>query len=91
MELEELCIDCEHVTSSARLDRGLYYTEREWAIRIAKCKTLSLPGTTWENIMFNLSRTVLKSRYELFIFSLEDKFPLVYNLLTKMGLPKIHY
>lgn len=66
-----------------------YFTNHEFKKRQARVLSKS-PGPTesfLDALKFNLSPMVLKMNYRRLMYSLEEKAPLLYSALTRLGFP----
>lgn len=82
------CIDPDHIISRSRIERGLYWKPKEWERHRAKVLSTPLPGgSILEDMKFYARKDILKLKYNLIMFALEEKAPVVYKALTFIGLP----
>ena len=82
------CTEPDHMISSSRIERGLYFSPREREIYLARARSRPLPGgSILEDIRFYSRKDTIKEKYRLFMFALEEKFPAVYKALTSIGFP----
>lgn len=85
---EEIAASLRNVGGNVRLATGRFYTFYEYEIRRAGVLSTPLPGGTFfENLKFYLRPNNMRHRYNIVMLTIDDRFPAVYNILTKLGIP----
>ena len=83
------CIELDHVISRSRIERGLYWEPKEWERHRARVLSRPLPGgSILDDMKFYARKNILKLKYNLMMFALEEKASAVYKALTSIGLPE---
>ncbi len=83
------CLDSDHIISRSRIERGLYWDPKEHERYRARILSKPLPPTKLKDkIKFYLDKDTLRLKYNLAMWFLEEKTPIIYKALTSIGLPE---
>ncbi|MGM5483401.1 MAG: hypothetical protein ACQER9_00620 [Nanobdellota archaeon] len=83
------CIDKDHVISRSKIERGLFMKPKEWERDRARELSRPLPGgSIVDDVKFYAKKDNLKLKYNLMMFALEEKYPVVYKALTSIIFPE---
>ena len=89
VSINDLCVDFDlNNISSDRLNRTSFRSVRDDAKREAKIISTPMPDNFLGYVDFYSKSYVLKNKYKSLMFNLEDNIPVIYTVLTFIGLPK---
>lgn len=92
LDTDDLCLDGEHAIAISKIISGQYRTGKDWArkraIVLSRPYPRALKEGVMDNLQFYLNKDVLRLKYNLAMYTLEEKSPRLYNALTSIGLPK---
>ncbi len=83
------CNEPGHAVLQLEIEKGLSKIQKKYEKQRTKVLSTPFPkGGLIDKIKFYADKEILKFKYKFFMWSLEEKAPIIYKALTSLGLPK---